>query len=96
MSVDDETSAVGRIMDKAERSDGQALFAALQAALLTVTDLYYSVDRPHGPGLDVILRRTEEALDVGAPYGSPEQLEHVRRKAEAARDSSSTTEREEQ
>lgn len=73
---------VGQIMDKAASADREALFAALQAALVTITDLYYAVPRPHGPAIDEFLERTNTALEIGAPYGSALQLARLQGDAE--------------
>jgi hypothetical protein len=56
---------ISRIMDKAERADREALFAAVQAAVVILTDL------KHGevPSADDAFSRLEHALDVGKPYG---------------------------
>lgn len=59
---------VGRIMDKAQGSDRQALFAALQAAVGVMIDAKYRGFPDDG------FARVEKALDIGAPYGSPEQI----------------------
>ena len=64
----DDTEIVSRIMDKAAESDRRGLFAGLQAALASVIDVEYG--HYSGSGLEQI----ERALDVGAEYGSPEQL----------------------
>jgi hypothetical protein len=75
-----DENVIGRIMDKAGEADRRALFAGLQAALVAMTDLYYSSGRPtsaHAPSLDEFMSRIEKALDVGAPYGSPEQIAEV-------------------
>lgn len=71
---------VSRVMAKAATAERRALFAGLQAAVVTITDMYYAVDRPHGPEFDTFLERIEEALDVGGPYGSPEWEAHNARK----------------
>lgn len=67
---------IGRIMDKAAKADRRALFAALQEALLQITDLQYGMTRrdPH--------EAIEEALDVGAEHGSPERLAYNQAKIE--------------
>jgi hypothetical protein len=64
----------GDIMDRAASADRRALFAALQAALVVITDLCL---RPKGDApLDQHLGRVAAALDLGAEYGSPEHIEH--------------------
>jgi len=63
-----DENIVGRIMDKAATADRRALFAALQAALGPIIDAKYG--RVDEGGLE----RVEKALDLGAPYGSPEHL----------------------
>jgi hypothetical protein len=70
MSEDD---TVGRIMDKAAEADRQALFAALQAALLAMVDMQYR----GVSDLGAPLARVEAALDLGAPYGSPKHLRSI-------------------
>jgi hypothetical protein len=62
-----DDAIVGRIMDKAATADRRALFAALQAALGPI------IDGEHGHYRKGGLELVERALDVGAPYGSPEQ-----------------------
>jgi hypothetical protein len=64
---------VSRIMDKAAIADRQALFAALQAAVAAIVDLQHRPDLSGAP-----FERVERALDVGAPYGSPEHLASLR------------------
>lgn len=67
---DDEI--IGRIMDKAAKADRRALFAALQAAVGELIDTHHDPlgrRRPRQPFCIV-----EQALDRGAPFGSPEHL----------------------
>jgi hypothetical protein len=71
MAIDDEM-IVERIMDKAAQADRRALFAAVQAALGPIIDTEYGMYRGQG------LERVERALDVGAEFGSPEQIAHIK------------------
>ena len=64
----DDPEITGRIMDKAATATPRALFAALQAACVSLVDAEFGHCQPGG------LERVEEALDLGAEYGSPEHL----------------------
>jgi hypothetical protein len=86
MNEQPDHEIVGRIMDKAATANRRALFAALQAAITQITDARFGGFRSN-PYLVV-----EEALDVGAEYGSPEQLAHAKAKWAALRDPGSTEE----
>jgi hypothetical protein len=68
--MDDEI--VSRIMDKAATADRRALFAALQAAVHSLIDYRYGRITDES-GITAI----EKALDLGAPYGSPEHIESL-------------------
>lgn len=73
--MSDAVDLVGKIMDKAASADRRALFAAVQAAVGGMADMAHRSE-----SFEDGLRRIDEALDVGAPYGSPEQLAYLERK----------------
>lgn len=56
----------GRIMDKAQGADREALFAALQAALARIVDT--GLDRGR-EAVQADLAEVERRLDYGHPYG---------------------------
>lgn len=68
--------AIDRIMTRAGSADRRALRLALQAALAQV------IDASNGGFRGDPYAAIEEALEVGAPYGSPEHLAHLEAKAE--------------
>lgn len=63
----ERSESISRIIDKAAVGSRLALFAAVQAAVGSIVD-------ESRPDVDYRLARIEKALDIGAPYGSPEHL----------------------